>query len=462
MKVKEMIDVHCHILPQVDDGPISYDEAMKMVALAYEDGVRCIVATPHLNHPYDFVPHETIENTYFKLRRKITDKYKEFGLVLGSELYITKDYLELLKNKPYHFTMGDSNYVLIEFDRNIKHREVMDIVHEFIIKDYRPIIAHIEMYADLVSSIEKVRSIRNEGAYIQITASSLLGKQSSDVMQFLRKMVRLGLVDFIASDGHKYDARRPLLKDAYNAVQNILSSNDAKRIFETNPKSMIVGKHIPQPSYNVKSGSSKLIKLNLIAASIAAVLIASTFLFSLYNRDEALATENQNTEILNQVMDEFDLDKVGVTAPETDELTTSASEEISTEITTESTTTGTLPINTEPIPNTKSDIENVYFDALSALQNDYVYKLEDIVENIKVAKANISDETQRKSIIEGYIQEIVTLEELSDNTVYDLLYKMQNNLEAKKYSVETVQKYRDAYHAVKENKQAAYLKALGY
>lgn len=76
---------------------------------------------------------------------------------------------------------------LMEFPSTIKHDDMVEVIHEFIIKGYRPIVAHIEMYKCLNGHIDRVRSIRNEGAYIQVTGSSVIGKMGRETSQFLKK-----------------------------------------------------------------------------------------------------------------------------------------------------------------------------------------------------------------------------------------------------------------------------------
>lgn len=448
-----MIDIHCHILPNVDDGPESYQDALMMVDMAYEDGVKCVIATPHRNHPFEFMPKESIETTYKTLRAEIQKRYTDFGIVLGAELYIDKDYHKILSEKPYPFTIGETNYVLIEFPHSIKHQDIHEVVHEFIIKGYRPIIAHIEMYKCLNGHIERVRSIRNEGAYIQVTGSSVIGKQGKDTAQFLRKIIRGGLVDFVASDGHRYNRRRPLLKSAYKTVASILSTKEAERIFEENPKLLIAGKHIPQPTYALKTGNSMVLKLNLIAASFAVIALSAAGVIALLSRNEAVVGELTSGKQMVEAIKTIE------------EIESSSGEENATieadvASSAQSTSGSPMEVVTEIVPS-KESIESKYHEALLMLKSDYISSLDEIVSNIKVARSNISNETQRKQIIDAYIEEIVSLEQNSDNTVFDLLYKMQNELEKYRYDISKVQVMRDEYHLTKAEKQNEYIRGLG-
>lgn len=449
-----MIDIHCHILPGVDDGPKSLEDALMMIDMAYKDGVKCVIATPHLNHPLEFNPESGIKESYDLLRTEIKKRYDDFGIVLGSELYIDRMYHKILSEKPYAFTIAGTNYVLMEFQPNVKHDEIVEVVHEFIIKGYRPIIAHIEMYKCLNGHIDRVRSIRNEGAYIQVTGSSVIGKMGKDTTQFLRKIIKSGLVDFVASDGHGHERRRPLLREAYKAVEALTSGKEAKRIFDENPRLLISGKHIPQPTYTIKTGKSVLRKLNIIAASVAIIALSISAIAGLLGRDEASSDGMQiqlNTEInaINSALiaEIIEEDTVDIEA----EAIVGSAE-----------TASIQPATTQPAPTqpSQNSIEARYHEALMILRTDYITRLDDIVSNIKIARSNISNDVQREQIIEAYIDEIVAMEQNSDNIVSDLLYDMQNELEKYRYDVSKVQEFRDTYHQTKAQKRDAYLNEL--
>jgi len=455
-----MIDVHSHILPGVDDGPKSLEESLEMIRMAYENGIRCIIATPHLNHPLGFASEGNIEAVYKNIRTLATQSYKELGLVLGAELYISENYIDLMETKPFPFTLGSTNYVLIEFQRGITSDEILNVIHEFSIRNYRPILAHIEMYPELVGKIEVVRELRNTGAYIQITSSSLLGKQGASVSSFLRKLVRCGLVDFVATDAHGSTKRRPHLKEAYHVVSKLTNERDAQRIFVNNPKALITGKYIAQPTYAIKTGYSKIVKLNLVAASVAVFLILSSILVSLWNRGDAQSDQVRiaNDSVIDEIITEFALDQSAEV-----ESTTATSSEIliSTEDTNKVSETKNEKVTEEIVP-TKSEIEKRYVDALTRLKEDYVEQLDAIVANIKITRSNIKDDTQRKALLDAYVDEIIAMESRSDNTVYDLLYVMQNELESYGYDVSLVKEMREGYLQIKEDKENAYLAELGY
>lgn len=185
-----MFDVHCHILPMVDDGSSSIEESLNMIKIAYEDGIRGIVATPHQNHPIDFKPKYTVEKSYEIIKDKINNLYPDFELVLGHELYVTNDFVSMLKNEAKAFVINNTNYILVEFDRDVTFEFISETVHELLVVGLKPILAHVEMYEILAKSPKFVYMLRNQGAYIQLTGSSILGKRGKQLKTFCIELLK--------------------------------------------------------------------------------------------------------------------------------------------------------------------------------------------------------------------------------------------------------------------------------
>ena len=337
--------------------------------------------------------------------------------------------------------------MLFRSPTEVTYQEIFNVVHEFKLRGYHPILAHIEVYPTLMSDLDKVRNLREKGAYIQITASAITKKQVNASSVFLKKLLRLGLVDFIASDGHHDTVRRPRLASAYKTVADLMSEKEANRLFVQNPKALMAGNEIAQPTYTLKSGGNKILKLNAVAIAMALLLVTTTALIAVRNRDEAFSKEFQEAKERSEIIETYDLD--GTTEETAEVITVVTSVE-----TTEETTASEEAI-------TQSSIEDGYYEALTILKDEYVFALDEIVANIKVANSAISDEVQRNSLIEGYYDEILVLEQNSDQTVNALLYKMQNELERFKYDTSIVQDMRDGYYQIKLDKQNEYLEDLG-
>ena len=451
-----MFDTHCHILPMVDDGSSSLQESLNMIKIAYDDGVRAILATPHKNHPIDFRPQNTAEESFELLRSAVMDMYPDFELYLGAEFYITDDYLGVLEKNENELVTGNSRYILIEFDRSVSCDYMSDVVHEFKVRGFSPIIAHAEMYQSLTGSPQNAYELRNQGALIQLTSSSIEGKRGSRITSFCEDLIKNSAVDFAASDAHGEQRRKPLLSSAYKKVTELAGKDAADRMFVINPQLMISGQEIKTSQIQKSSSSGRKIMLMLASVLAAGFLIigwASQQSGSEKIESPAISSEisaETETDSLENITEEDGADAVGGSeaspgqSGETDSSSQAADKDSS------------------QSSASKSEIEGRYYSKLKSLEGSYTGELEGIVANMMYAKKNIADEALLSSTLEAYKEEIFALEAQSDNKVYAALYDMQNELEKKDLDVSSVQQYRDEYNGIKLQKQQEYLERLGY
>lgn len=190
-----MLDIHTHILPNVDDGSADINTSIRLLELELENGVNKVICTPHQNY-------------LNKNKDLLVQKFNEFKnninldieLYLGSEIYYYKEFLKDLENNKL-LTLNNSKYVLIEFSTT-QNTDIPEIVYSIKLKGYIPIIAHIERYSYL--NKEDYLKIKNEGALIQINASSFNYSNTKKIIKYLLKN---NLVDFVASDCHDLNKR---------------------------------------------------------------------------------------------------------------------------------------------------------------------------------------------------------------------------------------------------------------
>ncbi|HAE42809.1 MAG TPA: hypothetical protein DCG34_07805 [Clostridiales bacterium] len=448
-----MIDLHCHILPQVDDGSESLVESMAMIDIAYNDGIRTIVATPHRNHPVDFRNRESIEETFQLLVSKVKNQYPDMKLYLGSELFVSKDFLEVLDDKPYNLTINGSRYVLIEFDVSASFSFIQSAIHELLVRGYIPILAHVEYYEALFDQFERIRTLKDEGVAIQVTSSNLIGKNGLKMQSFIKRLIAMGMVDFVSSDAHRSTYRRPLLKDAYNLTASWVGDNEAQRIFIDNQQAVIDNESLLisniRTMNQVKSSNRHLNRY----LAIAAILVLAGVIFIItsggingWNDSGVEPTTTGNTE-----------GNTETTIARTEE----SSEAIETAISGEETSAFATEQSSEKATNpSKEAIEEAYLDRLLTYQQEYEDELDRIVGLIKEAREVISDDNERKRVVEGYLGDIINLEEQADIRVYQALYELQNELESYRYDVSIVQEMRDEYHRIKEEKTQYYLNQI--
>ena len=448
-----MIDIHCHILPSVDDGPDTLEDSLKMIEVAYKDGIRTIIATPHINHHIDFKGKMTIEESFFNLKKEVNERFKDLNIYLGSELYVSDGYLDIAEKNKEKIAINQNQYLLVEFQRNIDFDKILEAVHELRIRGYLPIIAHIEVYPCLMDC-KKIEKLKSEGAYIQITGSSILGKQGKETASYLKSLITSSLVDFVASDGHSEKRRRPLLSNAREAVVKYTSEKNAKIIFEENPQKVIDGvvieKHLKIKKHKKRNTSRS--KLNLIAAIIASILMIVGGTRLAGPRDIVLA---ENIDTIEQVTSGFNLSNIlkNDTNKTNDKKEAIPNQEIKEKVETNIS-------SNEQDAKEKEEIISKYKDRLESLKNDYEYKLEIVFNEIQVARKNIKDDEKRTRIVEDYLNEIGYMENTLENQIYKDLYEMQNELEAYGYDVSEVQKFRDEYNQAKMQKREEYLNRI--
>lgn len=211
-----MVDIHTHVIPNVDDGSRDIETSLEMLKEAVANGVTTLFATPHHYYKHYEASVSTIRENFELLKAKAKENNIPIELKLGMEIYYTsrEDIISMLKNDEL-LTMDGSKTVLIEFDLIREPREVEETLYRFKLNGYNVIIAHVERYAWI--SLDLIQSMRLEGAKIQINSTSILGKEGFKKKWFVKKLLRKGLVDYIASDMHSF--RRGNLSKAKDIVK---------------------------------------------------------------------------------------------------------------------------------------------------------------------------------------------------------------------------------------------------
>ncbi|XFA98545.1 CpsB/CapC family capsule biosynthesis tyrosine phosphatase [Candidatus Izemoplasma sp. B36] len=223
-----MIDIHTHILPNVDDGSPDLETSIELIKNEINQGVTDIFVTPHY---YKYRGYLSSSEQNKKIFDMLVDRVNELelkiNLYLGMEVYYTIDMLKLLENNTLS-TMNHSSYVLIEFSLNKELESIPEAINNLTAKGYVPIIAHPERYPYL-TKISEYEYIKRMGALIQVNASSINGYYGRKVKKFVLNLIKNNLVDFVASDIHSF--RTSKLLDAYNLVKKQFSEETAKKLF---------------------------------------------------------------------------------------------------------------------------------------------------------------------------------------------------------------------------------------
>ena len=237
------VDIHTHIVPGVDDGSSRMEESMRMVKMAYDEGVRVIVATPHYglwNPTYD---REKALRACHSLRDNVARLYSDMKVYTGNEIYYSPGIVEDLDEKRA-LTLGGTDYVLMEFSVNEERDAIVNAVRELVMAGYRPILAHVERYEKLRRDVEEVRRLMDAGAYIQINTNSFMGSRRDRRTAWCAQLLRERCVHFVASDCHNCGSRKPLMETAVRRMIAMSDVQTVKRIVHTNVMRLVKNQYI--------------------------------------------------------------------------------------------------------------------------------------------------------------------------------------------------------------------------
>lgn len=240
-----LFDIHCHILYGVDDGAKTLEQSDKMLSIAYSQGIRKIILTPHFNKRIWDVDDETVKARYAQLVQLVRDKYQGMELYLGCEVFYHGNTLEELE-KGVIPTMAGSRYVLVEFDTSVRYEILSHAVMGIIQNDYIPIIAHAERYECLLKDVDRVYELKGFGALIQVNASGVMGDHGRLEKKFIKNLLKKQQVNFIATDAHRDDKRAPMIKDCASYVTKKYGYDYARKIFSVYPECVVTNTDIEE------------------------------------------------------------------------------------------------------------------------------------------------------------------------------------------------------------------------
>lgn len=215
-----MIDIHTHIIYDVDDGSKSLEQSIKYLKQAKKIGVNKVVCTPHMSHDKKEKALKIVD--HFKILREEAQKLG-VELYLGNEIMYSDNTVKLLKTRKI-ISLNNSKYVLVEFKRNENRNfdNIVSLLCDLADNGYYPILAHPEFYINY-RNIDNYRILKENGVLLQLDSTSLiLNKTSLKTYKFAKKLIKERLIDFVATDSHCTKKRDYLsLKKAYKKVSKI-------------------------------------------------------------------------------------------------------------------------------------------------------------------------------------------------------------------------------------------------
>lgn len=206
-KMFSYTDIHCHILPGVDDGARDLQESIAMLKLAYRENIHKVILTPHQKPDRKCVSVSGIHKRIALLSEELSRLSLNIRLYSGGELMYSHELTEQLEkgNLP---TLAGSRYALVEFMPDESWSYIRDGLYHLSGSGYRPVVAHVERCAQVAVKPERVQELIDMGCRIQVNAGSLTGDWGFGLKRIAARLIKDRLVHFVATDAHRGSGRR--------------------------------------------------------------------------------------------------------------------------------------------------------------------------------------------------------------------------------------------------------------
>ncbi|MGH9865496.1 MAG: tyrosine-protein phosphatase, partial [Candidatus Acidiferrales bacterium] len=236
-----MVDIHCHILPDLDDGSDSPETSLKMAEMAIEDGVTHVIGTPHANDGFPFVP-KLVRSRRDELQTALGER---LTIGAGCDFHLSFENFEALRAEPSRFTLNQKDYLLVEFANFSLPASLDQTLHQLQLLGLHPIITHPERNPLIRSQWERLWGWLHQGCFVQVTAQSITGDFGRRAQAAAETLLDSNAIHFIASDAHNLTTRPLRLKPAYDLIAERKGAEIAHALFEENPRAAFEGRPLP-------------------------------------------------------------------------------------------------------------------------------------------------------------------------------------------------------------------------
>jgi protein-tyrosine phosphatase len=237
-------DIHCHILPGIDDGAKHWDDALAMARLATEDGTTTIVATPHQLGSWTENRGDQIRALVAECNERLAAENIPLKVLAGGEIRIEPGLIELLVTGEL-VTLGDHRrHVLLELPHEL-YFPLDGLMQDLAARRIATVLAHPERNEGLLRQPDFVVDLVEAGCLMQLTAGSVCGTMGAHVAEMSEWMITEGLVHIVSTDGHSPRTRRPLMGRAYERICELADVETADDLCGRNPGRIASGRTVP-------------------------------------------------------------------------------------------------------------------------------------------------------------------------------------------------------------------------
>jgi protein-tyrosine phosphatase len=236
-----MVDIHCHILPGIDDGSRSWEMTAEMCRMAAADGITHIVATPHANHRYSYDRKRYTE--MLGHLHDVADGKLTFSL--GCDFHFSYDNIRDALEVPKRYSIGDTRYLLIEFSDHAIPPSLKQEIFALRSHGLVPIITHPERNPLLQKKPGAVLELVEQGCLVQVTANAVTGAWGDRSKKMVNWLLERGAVHVVASDAHDPVKRPPIMSKARDAIEKLAGAEVAAAVAIHNPQAIVDGENLP-------------------------------------------------------------------------------------------------------------------------------------------------------------------------------------------------------------------------
>ena len=233
-----MIDLHCHMLPGIDDGAPDEATALAMARIAVQDGITFTACTPHI-YPGLY------ENNTRLIRQRVGELQKKLdaeGIVLrltsGADAHLTPELMDRLKTGTAP-TLNGGRYFLLEPPHHVAPPRFEESVFNFLVAGYVPVITHPERLTWIEANYEVFKRVALRGAWMQVTSGSLTGRFGDGAKYWAERLLDEGLVHILATDAHSIKRRAPLLAEGVRVAEKYVGTEEAHRLVFERPRAIL-------------------------------------------------------------------------------------------------------------------------------------------------------------------------------------------------------------------------------
>ncbi|GIW93689.1 MAG: exopolysaccharide biosynthesis protein [Pirellulaceae bacterium] len=240
----EFVDIHSHFLPEIDDGARSWEESLEMARIAVADGIRRIIVTPHQLGVYQDNSAQTIIDKTRQFQRLLHEHAIGLEVLPGADVRVEADLVERIKSGDVLTLGGHGKHVLLELPHEM-YVPIEGLVASLLQIGVVPILSHPERNEGIIDQPKLLEPLLRLGCLMQVTAGSLLGAFGPDAERTSRWLASRRWIHFLATDAHRADSRRPLMRRAWQRLTELTDQVYANQVCSTNPLAVFLGRPVP-------------------------------------------------------------------------------------------------------------------------------------------------------------------------------------------------------------------------